>query len=304
LLIYGKITQDEAKVKDETRGMIYGVIGVILFGITLPITRYISPSFDPFFIGFARAFIASFVAVFILITLKAKRPSRNQFKSLLAVTFGVVLGFPVMASFAMSYVPASHGGVVVGLLPIMTAIFGTIISKDKPSIWFWVTSLFGSALIIAFTLSKGGGHFQTGDLSLFLAIFCAAIGYSVGGTLSKEMGGKYVICWGMIFSFPLVIYPVITLFPAHPESVPTAHWLGLIYLSLVSQLFAFFFWYKALALGGIARISQLQLTQPIITLFISAIFIGELIGLETIIFAILIIGVVAINKKMPIMTRN
>lgn len=289
---------------NEVKGLVYGIIGVICFGITLPVTRYISPSFDPFFIGFARAFIASFAAAIVLISLKAKRPDRSQLKSLIVVTLGVVLGFPVMASFAMKYVPASHGGVVVGLLPIMTAIFGTLISKDRPSFWFWITSIIGSALIIAFTLSKGGGHFQLGDLALFAAILCAAIGYSVGGTLSKEMGGKYVICWAMIFSLPLIIYPVVTLFPAHPENIPTTHWIGLIYLSLVSQLFAFFFWYKALALGGIARISQLQLTQPIITLSISAIFIGELIGVQTIVFAILIILVVAINKRMPIATRS
>ncbi|OUS00215.1 EamA family transporter [Halobacteriovorax marinus] len=289
---------------NEMKSLIYGIIGVLCFGITLPVTRYISPSFDPFFIGSARAFIAGLTAIVVLFLLKAVKPTKAQIRPLLVVTFGAVLGFPVMASFAMKYVPASHGGVVVGLLPMVTAIFGTMITKDKPSFWFWVTSVIGSILIVSFTLLKGGGHFQIGDIALFIAVLCAAIGYAVGGTLSKEMGGKYVICWATIFALPFVLYPAITLFPSDPTSIAIEHWVGLIYLSLISQLFAFFFWYKALAMGGIARISQLQLTQPVITLSISALFIGELIGLQTIVFAFLIIIVVTINKKMPIATPN
>ena len=64
--------------------------------------------------------------------------------------------------------------------------------------------------------------------------------------------------------------------------VPWPSWAGLIYLALVSQYFGFWLWNNALAIGGVARIGQVQLLQPFATLAIAAVLLGETIDLRMI----------------------
>ena len=288
-------------MSDESKGMFLGLVGVVSFGLTLPATRFIIPYFEPVFIGLGRAVIASFVAALLLIATKQARPSRNQFYQLLGVASGVVVGFPILSAWAMQTVPASHGGVVLGVLPLATAIVGSVISNEKPSVAFWICGIVGSAVVIAYSLLQGVGEFQTGDFFLLGAIVSAATGYALGGKLSKEIGGWQVICWALVISFPFIIVPAWLEAPQEAVgSLPLNVILSFLYLALVSQLFGFFFWNKGLALGGVARVSQTQLLQPIITLVASALLINETINVQTIVFATLVIVTVAIGKKMPI----
>lgn len=288
-------------MSDESKGMFLGLVGVVSFGLTLPATRFIIPYFEPVFIGLGRAVIASFVAALLLIATKQTRPSRNQFYQLLGVASGVVVGFPILSAWAMQTVPASHGGVVLGVLPLATAIVGAVVSNEKPSVAFWICGIVGSAVVIAYSLLQGVGEFQTGDFFLLGAIVSAATGYALGGKLSKEIGGWQVICWALVISFPFIIVPAWLEAPQDAVgSLPLNVILSFLYLALVSQLFGFFFWNKGLALGGVARVSQTQLLQPIVTLVASALLINETINVQTIVFAILVIVTVAIGKKMPI----
>ncbi len=288
-------------MSDESKGMFLGLVGVVSFGLTLPATRFIIPYFEPIFIGLGRAVIASFVAALLLIATKQTRPSRNQFYQLLGVASGVVVGFPILSAWAMQTVPASHGGVVLGVLPLATAIVGSVVSNEKPSVAFWICGIVGSAVVIAYSLLQGVGEFQTGDFFLLGAIVSAATGYALGGKLSKEIGGWQVICWALVISFPFIIVPAWLEAPQDAVgSLPLNVILSFLYLALVSQLFGFFFWNKGLALGGVARVSQTQLLQPIVTLVASAFLINETINVQTIVFATLVIVTVAIGKKMPI----
>jgi len=284
----------------DSKSMIMGMFAVICFGLTLPITRFITDYMNPIFIGLGRACLASLMAGFLLIVFKVPLPSIAQFKKLIIVAIGVVIGFPVLSALAMQSVPASHGGVVLGLLPLVTAAIGAFISHEKPSLGFWITGILGSTLVIFFTLLEGAGQFQKADFALVAAVFFAAIGYSVGAKLAKEMPGWQVICWSLIIAFPFILIPAWLNKPENMIELPGIVWLAFIYLALVSQLFGFFLWYKALAMGGVARVSQVQLNQTFVTLFASAIMLGEIINTSTIFFAVLIVITVAISKKMPI----
>ncbi len=291
-------------MSNESKGMILGFLGVAAFGLTLPATRFIVPYFDPIFIGLGRAVIASIVAAFILIATRQSRPTRHQLMQLSVVALGVVLGFPVLTAWAMETVPASHGGVVLGVLPLATVVAAVIVSREKPSAGFWIFSLIGSIVVITYSLLQGFGSFQLGDLLLIGAILSAGLGYALGGKLSKELGGWQVICWALVISFPFIIFPAWMQAPEENFSnIPLNVILSFLYLALVSQLFGFFLWNKGLALGGIARVSQTQLVQPFVTLLASAYLIDETVSLQTILFAILVVCIVAIGKKMPIYER-
>jgi len=291
-------------MSNESKGMILGFLGVIAFGLTLPATRFIVPYFDPIFIGLGRAVIASVVAVFILIATKQSRPNRHQLMQLSVVALGVVVGFPVLTAWAMKTVPASHGGVVLGVLPLATATAAVMVSREKPSAGFWIFSLLGSIVVVTYSLLQGFGSFQLGDLFLIGAILSAGLGYALGGKLSKELGGWQVICWALVISFPFIIFPAWMQAPEENFSnLPLNVLLSFLYLALVSQLFGFFLWNKGLALGGIARVSQTQLIQPFVTLLASAFLINETVSLQTILFAVLVVCIVAIGKKMPVYER-
>ena len=288
-------------MSNESKGMILGFLGVVAFGLTLPATRFVVPYFDPIFIGLGRAVIASVIAAFILIATKQSKPTRNQLIQLSVVALGVVLGFPVLTAWAMETVPASHGGVVLGILPLATAVAAVIVSKEKPSVGFWIFSLIGSIVVVTYSLLQGFGSFKLGDLLLIGAILSAGLGYALGGKLSKELGGWQVICWALVISFPFIIFPAWMQAPEEDFSnLPLNVLLSFLYLALISQLFGFFLWNKGLALGGIARVSQTQLMQPFVTLLASAFLINETVNLQTIIFAVLVVSIVAIGKKMPV----
>lgn len=216
------------------------------------------------------------------------------------VSLGVVVGFPVLSSWAMLYVPASHGGVVLGILPLATAIIGVLIGDERPNIYFWVVSSVGAGLVILYSLIQGSSGIHIADVALLGAVISAAMGYAVGANLSKELGGWQVICWALVFAFPFIIIPAIYYAPKSLSNIPITGYVGFLYLALISQLFAFFVWYKGLALGGIVRVSQIQLLQPFITLIVSALFLSEIIEIETIVFVLLVVSSVWIGKKIPI----
>ena len=260
---------------NDNKGMILGLITVFLFGLTLPATRYVAQDLNPVFIGLGRAVFAAIVAAFLLFITRQKHPNKQQIKQLIIVAFGVILGFPILTAYAMQTVPASHGGVVLALLPLATAIAGALFAHERPSLGFWLTSLIGSIAVLVFSLYDAEGTLLWGDLLLLLAVISAAMGYGMGGQLAKQLGGWQVICWALVIALPFIILPAYLNAPKDFSAVPVLVWINFSYLALVSQLFAFFIWYKALAIGGIARVSQTQLIQPFYTLMAAALFLEE-----------------------------
>lgn len=284
----------------EVKGLLLGLLAVTIFGLTLPATRFVMPYLDASFIALGRASFASFFAAGLLLITKQSLPTFPQLKSIIIVALGVVIGFPLLSAWAMQSVPASHGGVVLGILPLATAAAGTLVSDERPSMWFWMIGMLGSILVILYSLLQGGGSVVLGDLALLGAVISAAIGYAVGGKLSKQLGGWQVICWALVISFPFIILPTIYTLPESVHDLPISVVMAFLYLALMSQFLGFFIWYKAMALGGIARVSQVQLLQPFITIVASALLLSEHIGTATYVFTISVVIIVAIGKRMPI----
>jgi len=285
---------------NETRGLWLGITAVLIFSLTLPVTRLVVDVFDPIFIGLGRAVLAAIVAAVLLMLYRPVLPDRKQVFALCITAAGVVIGFPVLSAWAMQSVHASHGGIMLGMLPLLTALVSVFITQEKPSLGFWLAACLGSLLVIGFALIKGEGSFQFGDIALFGAILSAAIGYAMGGKLSRSMPGWAVICWALVIALPVILLPAFWAFPAHAADIHYSDWIGFLYLALFSQLFGFFLWNRGLAIGGIARVSQAQLLQPFFTLGFSSLMLNEFIDWISIIFAVLVVAVVAVGKRMPV----
>ncbi|WP_211441686.1 DMT family transporter [Collimonas humicola] len=284
---------------DESKGMWLGLAGVAIFSLTLPFTRMAVAELNPVLVAFGRAVVAALCSVPLLWKLKAAWPRGAQWKALALTALGVVVGFPLFSSVAMRYVPASHGAIVLGILPLATAMFGALRFGERPSAGFWIAALAGSGLVLAFALSQGGG-LQLADLALLAAVVAAAMGYAEGGRLSQTMGGQQVIAWALLLSLPVLLPITVWLGWRYGASASPKAWLGFAYVSLFSMFIGFFFWYKGLALGGIARVGQVQLLQPFMTLLGAALLLGETLVTSNMLFALAVLVVVGFGRKTAI----
>jgi drug/metabolite transporter (DMT)-like permease len=274
-----------------------GFLGILCFSCTLPATRVAVASFDPMVVGFGRAVVAACVAAPVLFFTKQSWPSKAQWRGLAWVSIGIVAGFSILTAYAMRRVPASHGAVVLGILPMLTAVVATLQSKERPSLIFWCASAVGSGTVITYALSRGAGGFQAADMALIAAAILGAFGYAEGGRLARQMGGWQVISWGVVLAFPFLIGPVGYAIWKHGLSGPPSAWFGLGYVCFVSMYLSFFAWYRALAKGGIARVSQIQLLQPFLTLSISGLLLGEKLGLGAFVCAAIVATSILVGKN-------
>ena len=284
-------------MKRETQGMLLGLIGVMIFSLTLPMTRIVVAEFSPLLNGLGRALVASTPAAALLAIRREKLPTWPQLKALAVVSLGVIIAFPVFSAWAMKSVPASHGAVVNGLQPLCVAIYAAWLSHERPSKSFWASAIAGSAIVVAFALQAGGGAFQAGDLLMLVAVGIGALGYAEGARLARQMGGWQVICWALVLSLPVMVPLALTRLPASFGEVSSPAWLGLAYVSLFSMLIGFFFWYRGLALGGIAAVGQLQLLQPFFSLALAATLLHETVSAAMLVVTSAVVACVVGARK-------
>jgi drug/metabolite transporter (DMT)-like permease len=258
-----------------TSGWISGFIGVAIFSGSLPATRLAVLQFDPVFLTVARAAIAGLMAAALLMAFRQTRPARADLIPLAIVSLGVVVGFPLLTALALRHVTSAHSIVFIGLLPLATAIFGVLRGGERPKPVFWLFSLLGSAAVAGFALAQGLSASPAGDLLMLAAVLVCGLGYAEGGKLSRRLGGWQVISWALVLSLPAMLALALLTWPASLAAVEAPAWLSLAYVSLFSMLIGFVFWYRGLALGGIAAVGQLQLLQPLMGLALAAWLLGE-----------------------------
>lgn len=282
---------------DRRRGLLFGLVGVACFSLTLPATRIAVAGLDPVFVGLGRAVVAAVLAGCTLAALRVRWPGRAALPGLAVVAAGVVVGFPLFTAWAMRHVPASHGAVVIGLLPLATALAGTWLAHERPTPVFWFCAVAGSAVVVAFAVWQGGGKPQPADGLLLVAVAAAAVGYAEGGRLARSLPGWQVISWALVLSAPAVLAATLVATAGKlPAAAPSA-WAGFAYVSVVSMFVGFFAWYRGLALGGIAVVGQTQLLQPFLTLFASALLLGEPLEPATFVAAGLVIVAIAVGRR-------
>jgi drug/metabolite transporter (DMT)-like permease len=274
-----------------------GFVGMAIFGGTLPATRIAVSQIDPIALTSLRTAIAGLCSLALLMVLRRPLPPRALWPQLAIAMVCVSILFPLLMSLGMQTVDASHGGVVLGILPIATALVAVAITHERPRPLFWIASIAGAALVIGFALRQGGGKLSAGDLLLFAAVAVSSIGYAFSGRLTAEMPGWEVISWVLVIALPISLPAAALTMPSDVTHIDLKPWLGLLYVALFSQWIGFFAWNAGMAMGGIARVSQVQLLQPFITFAIAALFNGETITWQTVLFAAAVVATVAISTR-------
>src|SRR5579863_8286274 len=282
-------------------GLALGLAGVCLFAGTLPATRLTVTTIDPLFLTAARAALAGCAGFGLLLVLRRPLPPRAEWGTIVLGGFCTIVGFPVFTALAMVSVPAAHGGVVLGVMPLATAGAAAIVARERPSLGFWLASLAGAAIVIAFVLSASEARtFAIGDVYLLCTVLLGAFGYALSGRLSKKMPGWEVVSWQVAAFLPLSALSAFALWPHDLAAAPPAAWAGLGYVSFVSQFFAFFVFNAAMAIIGVARVGQLMLLQPFVIVLLAVPVNGEPIRLTTLAYAAAVVAVVVIGQRMRV----
>jgi drug/metabolite transporter (DMT)-like permease len=258
-------------------GLLWGFVGVLAFSLTLPLTRIAVGGLSPLFIGAGRAVIAALLAALVLGMTRQRRPRGSQWWRLALVAAGVVAGFPLLTSNALTTASASHGAVVIALLPAATAVFAVLRGHERPPLPFWIFAALGAVAAITFASlqADGFGAPQWTDLLFFAAVLAAALGYSEGALLSRELGAWQTISWALVLAAPVMAVLTAIAWVQHPPDATGVEWASFAYLAAVSMFLGFFAWYRGLAIGPVARVSQVQLVQPVMTLAWAALLLGE-----------------------------
>jgi drug/metabolite transporter (DMT)-like permease len=284
-------------MKTSMAGWGSGLLGVVIFSGSLPATRVAVAGFSPLFLTSARAVIAALLGLALLVMLRQRRPAGADIASLAVVALGVVVGFPLLTALAVQHITSAHSIVFVGLLPLCTAAFGVLRGGERPNPAFWLFSVVGAALVSGFALTQSDSASLAGDLLMIGAIVLCGLGYAEGAALSRRLGGWQVICWALLLSLPVMAALALATLPDQWSGIGRAQWLGLAYVSVFSMLVGFVFWYRGLALGGIAGVGQLQLLQPFFGLALAGLLLGEKVAWSMIAVTALVVVCVAGAKR-------
>jgi drug/metabolite transporter (DMT)-like permease len=283
-------------------GIALGALGILGFSFSFPATRLAVAGFDPWLVAFGRAAVAAALAAAYLTATRAPRPTLRQVKSLAIVALGVVVGFPLFTSLALEAETAAHGAVVIAFLPAATAVAAVLRAGERPSRRFWLASAAGLVTVLAFIAASTGAAFTANgpnlaDLFLLAGTALCAIGYAEGGALARTLGAANTICWALVLSAPVTVAVAPTAAATTGLHAHASAWLGFAYVAVISMFLAFFAWYAGLARGGVAKVGQIQLAQPVLTLVWSALVLGEAVGPLTLLTALAVLASVAATQR-------
>ncbi len=280
------------------------MLGVLGFSFSLPATRLAVADLDPWFVTFARAVAAAALAGLYLLAVKAPLPTRKQWAGLAIVAGGAVVGFPLLTGLALVTSEAQHGGVFVALLPAATALAAVARAGERPGALFWIAAAAGLLIVVAFTIAGASGAITGADLFLLGAVAVCAVAYAEGGALSRDLGGARTICWALILSLPVTL-PIAAVTAATTTlQAGSDAWFGLAYVSVISMFLGFFAWYAGLARGGVAKVGQVQLLQPLLTFLWAGLLLGEHVGAGTVLAAIGVLASVVVTQRARVASRE
>ena len=272
-------------------GLLWGALGVVAFSFTLPFTRVAVGGLSPLFIGAARASMAAVLAAGALATTGQRLPRGRQWTRLAVVGSGVVVGFPLLTSYALTTAPASHGAIVIALLPAATATMAALRARERPRARFWVVAGVGAVSAMGFASAQGGGvgHLHWSDLLLFGAVLAAAVGYAEGGLLARELGAWQTVSWALVLCSPLMVVLTVSSALHHTPSAAPMQWAAFTYLGVVSMFLGFFAWYRGLAIGPMAQVSQVQLVQPVLSIGWAGLLLDERLTATTLVGGLVVV---------------
>lgn len=301
-------TSASRRLSDASLGLWLGALGVVVFALTLPMTRLATgtveaPQLSPWFVTFARAALAGGLSAIYLTATRSRQPTRAERGPLLLSLAGNAIGFPLLLGWAMRHVTASHAAVITALLPLATAALAAWLMHQRARLGFWLFAVLGSSLVVAFSLLRAAqaGHgfgFEWADALLVGSVVSAALGYIGGAQATPTLGAERVISWVCVMGLPITVPGALLTWPDQPVS--WSAWLALGYVGVFSMWAGFFAWFRGMVLGGALRVSQTQLLQPFVSIVAAVPLLGETLDPTTLMFALAVVATVFMGRRLAV----
>ena len=285
----------------QSSGLILGAIGVIIFSLTMPMTKIAMAGdvLSPWVVWAGRAVLAAVAGIVYLVATRAPTPPRAAWLPLAGATLGIVFGWPLLNTLALQTVSSSHAAVVNGILPLATAVIGAWLNRESLSRRFWWCAVAGTVLVCGYAWQRAQGELHAADALMLVSVVLGGLGYASGAMATRHLTGPQAISWALILGLPGTLAIALWTAPTQASAAPASAWLAFVYLGLMSQWIGFFFWYKGLAMGGIARVSQVQLIQLFFTLAFAALLLKESIEPAMFVVALLTVALIAVGRRSP-----
>ncbi len=294
------------RITPYTWGLGLGLLGVVIFSLTLPMTRLATgtvdaPQLSPWFVTFGRAALAGGLSALYLLAVRAPWPQAAQRGPLLLSLAGNAIGYPLLLGWALRHVTASHAAVITALLPLGTAAAAAWLMHQRARLGFWVFAGLGSALVAAYSVLRAAqmGHgfgLTWADALLLGAVVAASLGYVAGAKVTASLGAEKVISWVCVMALPITLPGAWLTWPEH--AIGLSSWLALLYVGVFSMWAGFFAWFRGLSMGGPLRVSQTQLLQPFISILAAWPLLGESPDAMTLGFALAVVATVFMGRRM------
>jgi len=209
----------------------------------------------------------------------------------------------ILQNIGMKYTTASVSSIIQTSGPIFTIILAIIILNESPDI----KKIFGSILALIGTIflvistDKNIDLFNISVYGNFL-ILLSGISYAISSIITKKgLERKNPI---QILGFSsLVGFIVLSIISSFEEplniiiNLSIETWITIFLLVLFPSFIALLLWYEAMMKEEISRLVIFVYLMPVFAVIFSYILIGEIISIQTVLFATLIIFGVALAQK-------
>jgi drug/metabolite transporter (DMT)-like permease len=141
------------------------------------------------------------------------------------------------------------------------------------------------------------------DVLILAGVVFSATCYVLGAGLTSQMPGWQVISWVVALTLPITLpATALSLWLDFPTSITAPAVGGFVYLGIFSMFLGFFAWYQGLAWVGVEKGSQVQQFQGLLSLSWSALLLGEVVTVTTVLFSLVVIAGVWLSQRAHIAT--
>jgi drug/metabolite transporter (DMT)-like permease len=264
---------------------------------------------DPATAGLLRSMLAGIAAAVLASAMRLPFPREPRQRWLLLASgmLNFVL-WPLLLSLGLGLTTASHAALIIAMIPVATGLIAGAFERRWPHGSWWGGTAIAFAGIVLLILVRDGGTVATnragvlGDLVILAGIGFCGLGYVAGGRLAPHIGTWATTFWGLATS-TIVLIPLIAILASRTDwsAVSTTGWVSVAYMTFCSTLLGYCAWFWALGHGGITRISALQLSQPVVTIVVAAIWLAEPLAWPLIMAAAIILaGTWLAQRRAPV----
>lgn len=215
-----------------------------------------------------------------------------------------VLGNHLLILMGLNYVSGAVGGVIIGSSPVVTSLLSAMLIRDVPLRAVWAGALLsftGVGLVSVAGFQAAGEHPLLGSALVFLGVVSWAL-YSIGSRALMERMSALTVNWTSLMVATVLQIPLLwtdqKMMVAGVASVTVSDWLALGYLVVFATAVAQQAWLFGVKGIGPSRASVLGNLTPVAAIGLSALILGESVGLvEMIGIALILAGVWAVNRQ-------